>query len=427
MLIEAFSLLRWAERPVLIFGAGVRLAGAAREARDLARLTRIPVAPTWGARDLFPAAASAPVDLADVYGYGPSAPGWVEPACGGYLCVGGFGTHGTRAANFAVQNADWILSVGSRLDSKATGTPREHFARAARIFMVDIDPAEIAKFRGGLGQSFQGAQADAKLFLRDAIKLVKGVGRPTPELRPIFTAWRARCEEWLRRYPAVPPGAEQQEGLDPYLLIKRLSEHCRPGDLIVADTGLSLAWLMQAFDFKPDQQFIHALNQTPMGCGLPAAIGASYAAPGRRVVLVTGDGGFMLNVQELSVLQKHQLPIKIVLFNNGGHAMCRQTQEQWLGGKYYSTSLDGGLAFPSFPDVSEAFSVRSCPRLVRNSQVDARLSELLRGDAPALLEAVISPDCRLTPQVQYGMPIEDGNPQLSREELREQMIVGVVR
>lgn len=396
MLKEALHALRSAERPVLVCGAGVRLAGAGAEARELARFLGIPVAPTWAARDQF--AADDP----------------------GVLCVGGFGTHGTRAANFAVQNADWILSIGSRLDSKATGTPRAHFARVAQIFMVDIDPAEIAKFKEDLGRIFMGAQADAKLFLSGALYIAQNEG-PWPD----FEAWRARCRGWLARYPACRPEYEAEEGINPYVLVKRLSERCKPGEIIASDTGLSLAWMMQGFEFKDGQQFIHAFNQTPMGYGLPAAIGAAFARPGQRVVLVSGDGGFMLNMQELALLPYHKLPIKIVLINNGGHAMCRQTQEQWLGGKYYSTSTDHGLAFPDFLEVTRAHGL--CAGRVRlNAGIDAGLEWLFADANPALLEVCVPRGHRLVPQVQYGKPNEDGGPLLPRDELREQMIVEMI-
>lgn len=395
MLKEALNALRTAERPVIVYGAGVRLADAADEARELAILTGVPVAPTWGARDIFPQASDK------------------------VLCVGGFGTHGTRAANFAVQNADWILSVGSRLDSKATGTPREYFARAASIFMVDIDPAEIAKFGGRLGRRFQGAQADAKLFLRDACALVRSL----PDYRQQFVPWRGRCQDWLRRYPACRPEYEAEDGVNPYVLVKKLSELCQPNEVIVSDTGLSLAWMMQGFEFKEGRRFVHALNQTPMGYGLPAAIGAAFARPGQRVVHVTGDGGLMLNIQELSLLAKHRLPVKIVLFNNFGHAMCRQTQEQWLGGKYVATST-ADLAMPDFCKVARSFGVHSNATELSQEVGDA-LSWLLHDDDPALLDVRISPDARLIPQVPYGRPNEDGSPRLRREELRKEMIVGL--
>lgn len=400
MIKEAFQALRSAERPVLIYGAGVRLAGADRLARDLARLIGVPVAPTWAARDIF--------YTVDNYG------------SRGYLCVGGFGTHGTRAANFAVQNADWILSVGSRLDSKATGTPREYFARAAQIFMVDIDLAEIAKFKERLGLRFQGAQADAKMFLRDAIKLLRSEGG-----WPDFTGWREQCAEWLRRYPVCRPEYEAEERINPYAFVMRLSEYCRPDEVIVSDTGLSLGWMMQGFEFKEGQRFIHAFNQTPMGYGLPAAIGAAFACPGKRIILINGDGGFMLNIQELALLARHRLPIKIILINNDGHAMCRQTQEQWLGGKYYSTSVEGGLSFPDFCAVARAHGLRASSLELR-LDVDRELDYLFMSNDPALLEVRIAGTHRLIPQVQYGKPNEDGNPPLPRAELAEQMIVGVV-
>lgn len=399
MLKDALHALRSAERPILIFGAGVRLAGAGEEARELAGLLGVPVTTTWAARDLFPADGSL-----------------------GVLCVGGFGTHGTRAANFAVQNADWILSVGSRLDSKATGTPRGYFARGAHIFMVDIDPTEIAKFKEDLGRRFSGAQADAKLFLADAVRLVRGDGSWFRDLP--WSMWHGRCRDWMCRYPICPPEYEAEFEVNPYVLVKRLSEQLQPGDVIVSDTGLSLAWMMQGFAFKEDQRFIHAWNQTPMGYGLPAAIGAVFARPEQRVVLVTGDGGFMLNIQELAVVAEHGLPIKILLFNNGGHAMCRQTQEQWLGGKYYSTSPEHGLCLPDFCDVAAAFGVIA-ERHEWNVTVHEALERLLAGNGPALLEVKISGTHRLIPQVRYGKPNEDGDPALPRAELAEQMIVGV--
>lgn len=396
MLKDAMRALQLAQRPVLIFGAGVELAGTGELARELAKITGIPVAPTWGARAAFPNDS-------------------------GILCVGGFGTHGTRAANFAVQNADCILSVGSRLDSKATGTPREYFARGADIFMVDIDPYEIAKFGGKLGRSFRGVQADAGLFLRDAVSLVQ-----ERWATGTIIEWRKRCVAWMARYPAVPSAYHDELSVNPYVVVDHLSDACRAGDIIITDTGLSLAWMMQAFRFKRGQTFIHALNQTPMGYGLPAAIGAAMACPGRRVVHVTGDGGFMLNIQELPLVAKHGLPIKIVLFNNRGHAMCRQTQEQWLGGKYFSTSVDGGLAMPDFYEVVASFGVGVSPTLTLNEEVRGALGMLFFDEHPRMLEVVVDSGHRLIPQVQYGKPNEDGNPPLPRDELAEQMIVGTV-
>lgn len=338
-------------RPVLIYGAGVQCARA--EAVAFAERLNIPVALTWGAIDLFP--SDHPLNL------------------------GGFGTHALRAPNFAVQNADFLLTIGTRLDTKATGTPAESFARAADIMMVDIDSAEIAKFSGRL----TGINMDCVQFFH------------TFDFQlPDCTPWKARIASWQARWPV-------DDSL-PYRAVKRLSETFLEGDIIVSDTGHALAWCMQAFRFKKGQRFIHAFNNTPMGYGLPAAIGAAFANPGARIRLIAGDGGLQLNIQEFATVRHHGLQIFTYLFNNRGHGMCRQTQAQWLGGKYPSTSEDGGLACPNFAAIAAAYGVQ-------------------------FEEITIPFDAQLIPCLQSGRPNEDAHPLLSREELAEQMIIPLWR
>ena len=286
-----------AKRPVLIFGAGIRLAGAMEHAVAFAHASGIPVAPTWGGLDIMP---------------------HDDP-----LFIGSFGTHGTRYGNFSVANADLLIAVGSRLDSKSTGTPVSSFARCARIIMVDIDQHEIDKFQH-MGLKVEGGcSEDAKAFFTRALPNVK---------HDDYAPWLAQIADWKRRYPICPQSYYQEERVNPYVLVKALSGLMRDGDTLCSDTGCAVAWLAQAFEFKRGQRFIHAWNQTPMGYGLPAAVGAHYAS-GKRIVLVTGDGSLMMSVGELATVGGHQLPIKIILLNNGGHAMCRQTQREWFGAK----------------------------------------------------------------------------------------------
>ena len=161
---------------------------------------------------------------------------------------------------------------------------------------------------------------------------------------------------------------------------------------------------------------IHAWNLTPMGYGLPAAIGAGFAT-GRRVILITGDGSIMMSLSELATVAKWNLNIKIILLNNKGHAMCRQTQRQWLGGKYPATSIEGGLGFPeSFTDVAIAFGITG-------HWHEDSLERLFSHDRPDFLEIDVDPDAGLIPQARYGAPIEDSEPALPRAELAEQMMI----
>ena len=368
-----------AKRPVIIYGAGIHLAGAESEAVAFAHATGIPVAPTWAALDVLP--------------------------CDDPLFIGSFGTHGTRYGNFAVQNADLIIAVGTRLDSKATGSPPSSFAPKAKIIMVDIDLAEIRKFEK-LGLKVEGICRDAKSWLRENTDFSDCAN---------CDEWLGRINDWKRRYPICP----YTDPMNPYVLIKELSRILEPGEIICCDTGCAVAWMSQAFEFKRDQRFIHAWNQTPMGYGLPAAVGAHYAT-GKRVVLVTGDGSIMVNVGELATIAGHQLPIKIVLFNNQGHAMCRQTQREWLGGTYPSTSLEGGLCFPDFVKLGQAHGIDSW---LININPAYYLKEMLTDDKPKLLEARINPDCDVVPKIKYGSPNECMYPLLDPEEQKANMLI----
>lgn len=379
-----------AKRPVLVYGWGIHLAGAEDAARELARLMGVPVAMTWAALDLMPSD---------------------DP-----LAIGGFGTHGTRFANFAVQNADLVIAVGSRLDTKATGTPPSSFAREARIVMVDIDPTEVRKF-GRLDRAIDiPVSVDAGGFLRVLAERGRGLAFPD------FSAWLARIADWKARYPECLPEHAQEKAVNPYWLVKQLSAQLREGDIIFSDTGCALAWMMQGFEFKAGQRFFHAFNNTPMGYGLPGAIGASFARPGQRIVCVSGDGSLQMSIQELATLARHKLPVKILLLNNRGHAMVRQTQEMWLGAKYYATSFEGGLANPDFAAIARAYGLPT-HTLSLNADIPARLAQALAGDGPAFLEIEVDPAHGVTPQVKFGRPNEDAGPLLPRDEFLANMIV----
>ena len=387
---ECMEAVQNARRPVMVLGWGVRLSNAAEEAKALASALHIPVAMTWAARDILP---------------------HEHP-----LAIGGFGTHGVRFANFAVQNADLILSIGSRLDTKATGTPPSSFARAARIIMVDIDAAETGKFARLERRIDMPINADARRFLQAMLREADG------KKFPDYSDWIKRIRDWKTRYAVYRPEYAQERDVNPYGLVKQLSSQLSEGDIIFSDTGCALAWMMQGFEFKEGQRFFHAFNNTPMGYGLPGAIGGSFARPGKRVVLVTGDGSLQMTIYELATIARHRLPIKILMFNNQGHGMVRQTQEMWLGGNYYATSIEGGLASPDFPAVARAYGI-AAETLTLGSDIGSKLTWLLADDKPAFLNVEIHPDRRVVPQVKFGRPNEDADPLLDREEFLSNMLI----
>ncbi|MEI7863811.1 MAG: thiamine pyrophosphate-binding protein [Chthoniobacterales bacterium] len=382
--------LERAARPCIVLGWGVHLAEAEEETMEIVEEIGAPVVTTWAAADLMP---------------------HDHP-----LCVGSFGTHGTRYANFCVQNADFILSIGSRLDSKATGSPPSTFARGAKIAMVDIDPAELGKFNK-LGRYID---VPVCASIGDFLPLLKA-GIEKSKL-PDILAWRTRVVEWKEKYPQLVAGSSSPGAINPYYLAKTISDLLEPGDIVVSETGCALAWMMQGFEFKPGQRFFHAFNFTPMGWGLPASIGAALARPGRRIVLIAGDGSLQMNLQELVTVTKHDLPIKVLLFNNHGHGMVQQTQEMWLGSKYYATSIEGGLAFPDFEKVAQAYGYPVFS-VSRNEKLRATLSLALSESGYSFTNIEIAANERVVPQVQFGRPNEDSSPLLDRKEFMDNMLV----
>lgn len=382
--------LEMASRPCVVLGWGVHLAEAEKETIEIVDKLGAPVVTTWAAADLMP---------------------HDHP-----LCVGSFGTHGTRYANFCVQNADFVLSIGSRLDSKATGSPPSTFARGAKIAMVDIDPAELGKF-AKIGRPID---MPVCATLSDFLPLL-GARLASAQL-PDVSPWRSRVVKWKKTYPQLLAGSSSPGAINPYYLAKTISDLLEEGDIVVSETGCALAWMMQGLEFKAGQRFFHAFNFTPMGWGLPAAIGAALARPGKRIVLVAGDGSLQMNLQELVTVTKHNLPIKVLLFNNHGHGMVRQTQEMWLGSKYYATSLEGGLAFPDFEKVARAYGYPVFS-VCRNEELKPTLSRAMGEPGYSFTNIEIAADARVVPQVQFGRPNEDSSPLLDRKEFMENMLV----
>jgi acetolactate synthase-1/2/3 large subunit len=179
---------------------------------------------------------------------------------------------------------------------------------------------------------------------------------------------------------------------------------------------------MQGFRVVRGQRLFHDFNNTAMGWALPAAIGGSFALGRKPVTCVTGDGSLMMNVQELATLQRHRLPVRVLVVNNGGYSMVQQTQEQWLGGEHVGTSYAGGLAFPDFTKLASAFDL---PHIVIDADRDLQtgLAQAFASTGPLLVDIRVPASRRVVPQSRFGYPIEDSEPLLPREEFLDNMVV----
>ena len=390
MIDRCIELLKQAKRPVVILGWGIYLANADVEARNFIEKLGFPVLPTWAMADFLP---------------------YDHP-----LMVGTFGTHGARYGNFTVQNADLILAIGTRLDTRVAGSPVSTFAREARKIVVDIDANELNKFRT-LGAEFDlTIHADAKKFLK-AIN-----NKITRFEKQNISGWIERIAAWKEKYPICPPEYYKEKGVNPYVFVKALSKASMKGDALITDTGCTLAWIAQAFEFKSGQKLYHDFNNTAMGYALPASIGACFALDKKPVICVTGDGSLQMNIQELATVIRHKLPIKIFLINNHGFSMIQQTQDQWLDSRYNASTVEGGLAFPDFVKVAIAYGFKTVT-IHENREVEASVREVLQSNGPVLCNVEVDPGHRVIPQVKYGRAIEDSEPLLNRKEFFENMIV----
>lgn len=350
-LAEALAAIAGAEKPVIYGGGGIGLAGAVEVFREFVEATQIPTVLTLRGLGALP-------------GGHPN-----------YL--GMLGMHGTRAANMAVQESDLLIVVGARFDDRATGKLAE-FAPFARVIHLDADAYEISKLR------------TANIALP---------GDVAAGLRALVGA-RSTCDEWRKRCRMLGEKhgfRYDAPGTDIYApaLLKRMTE-LAPDDAIVAcDVGQHQMWVAQHCKFNHPRNHLTSGALGTMGFGLPAAMGAQFACPDRTVLLVSGDGSFMMNVQELVTIARCKLPVKIVLLDNSSLGMVRQWQELFFAKRYSEIDLSDN---PDFAALAEVFGIPA-KRIDRRDQVEDALADLLAQPGPALLHVAIDVKANVWPLV----------------------------
>ncbi|EOC0588149.1 acetolactate synthase 2 catalytic subunit [Cronobacter sakazakii] len=350
---QARALLSQAEKPMLYVGGGVGMAQAVPALREFMAQTQIPCAVTL--KGLGAVEASYP---------------WY---------VGMLGMHGTKAANLAVQECDLLIAVGARFDDRVTGKLNT-FAPHAKVIHMDIDPAELNKLR----QAHVGLQGDLNALL------------PALQCPMAIDAWRDRVaalrseHDWRYDHPG--------EGIFAPLLLKQLSDRKPVNSVVTTDVGQHQMWAAQHMRFSRPENFITSSGLGTMGFGLPAAVGAQVARPDDTVICVTGDGSFMMNIQELGTVKRKQLPLKIVLLDNQRLGMVRQWQQLFFSERYSETNLSDN---PDFLTLASAFGIAG-QRITRKDQVAAALETMFNSEGPYLLHVSIDEAENVWPLVPPG-------------------------
>jgi acetolactate synthase-1/2/3 large subunit len=392
---DVLDRIRRAKRPVILAGTGVRAAHATAEFDELCHRLGVPVTTAW-THDLI--ASDDP------------------------LFCGRQGTIGDRAGNFTVQSADLLLILGSRLNIRQTSYNWQSFARQAFKIQVDVDAAEFHK---PTVQPNLAIHCDLKRFLREMLRQCD-TGHVRPETHAKWLGW---CRERVQRYPVVQ---ERQRNagppLNPYYFIEQLSTKLAEDDVIVCGNATSCIVPFQTLRLRKLQRLISNSGSASMGYDLPAAIGAAFARPGKRVICLAGDGSIQMNIQELQTVIHHRLPLKIFVLNNSGYLSMRMTQSGFFG-RLTGESAATGTSFPNMVKIGCAYGIPSI-RIDCASQLD-QVDRALAADGPALIDVVLDPNQEFEPRSKarqlpdgkiVSPTLEDMYPFLDNTELMDNVI-----
>lgn len=397
--MKAFEMLSEAKRPLIIAGQGVSLADAEETFCELIEKVKIPV-------------------ITSRLGIGI-----IESD--NTLYVGRPGNYGERSANFAIQNADLIISIGSRLASATVGYDAALFGKYAKKFVVDIDEKELDK--PGVQIDYK-ANVDCGDFLNGM--LVESKKRKLPS----YMDWQSGCQNWKKKYPVVLDSYKNEVPINSYYFTDRLSSLASQNDSILVDTGSCFHVACQTWKVKKGQSFLTTGGLSSMGYW-PAGIGACLANGRNNTIVITGDGSLQMNLQELATIKHYKLPIKVFIFNNNGYLLIRHTQRNFMDNRLIGEGPDSGVWCPNSLKIAEAYGIKGV-RIDNVNEMDAKIKEVLDHNGPVVCDVMTQEWQMLIPRVSsekladgtlVSRDYEDMYPYLTKEELNENMFVKPVQ
>ena len=384
------ALLSSAQRPVILAGNGIRLAGAQKEFISLIEKLNIPVLTSRQGADLL--TSDHPLNF------------------------GRPGAYGQRSANFIIQNADVLLCIGARLTIPQIGRNFSTFARHAKKIIVDIDEEELKK---------PTITADIALCL-DAKEFIEFLLHDTPSI--LCDDWLKKCIEFREKYAKSVPTLTSQ-GVNPYVFVETLSHHLSGGETVVVESGHLINYTMQAFSVKKDQRILTFPGLEPPGSSIPASIGASLSSS--HTICLCDDVAFLITLHELQTIRTHRLPIKMFILNSKGHSTLRNIQKEYFGGRYLGSDLYLRTGYPDIKTISEAFHLHT-ERIETNEELAEKIKNVLSTDGTVVCEVCIDTNQEITPRITfkvkpegkwYAYPLEEMFPFLPQEEFRQNMFV----
>lgn len=392
---EVVELLEKSKRPVIIAGNGIRLSNGNEAFQTLVNKLKIPVLTTINGLDL--------IEENNEYFFGR------------------FGPMGQRRANFVLQNADLVLSIGASLNISTTGFDFDNFARSAKKIAVNIDENEL---KGKKIQIDLSICIDAKKFLE---RLLIDINKNNFKWN---NKWLKTCCFWKEKYPTVVNQfLDDKKHVNSYVFYKELSKLLKNTDILTTGVGLDVVSFIQSFEVKRNQRAFVNQNFGQMGWDLPAVVGTCTANNFKRVISVCGDGSFQMNMQELGTISLYKMPIKIFIFNNGGYKTIRDTQNNLFEGRLVGADKKTGVSNPNFEKIADAYKIKYF-LLKNNSSLNEKIKNVLEQKGPVLCEVNIAFDQQRIPKVStiklnngnlISKPLEDMFPFLPEEEIYKNM------
>jgi acetolactate synthase-1/2/3 large subunit len=359
---QAAKALATAQRPVIYAGGGVINANAAAELLEFATSDRFPVTCT----------------LMGLGGFPAPHPQW----------LGMLGMHGTRAANYAIDEADLICAVGARFDDRVTGKLTE-FAPRAKFIHIDVDPAEISKNV----PAHIPIVGDAKHVLAKLLIEYRSLDADPARLE----SWWSRIEGWRGKYPLGYEDSQDSE-IKPQYMVRSLYEATGGEAIITSDVGQHQMWTAQYYDFPAPRRWINSGGLGTMGFGLPAAMGAAVGCPDQVVCCISGDGSVQMNMQELATCAQEKIPIKVFIMNNGYLGMVRQWQELFWDGRYSQVKTGD---YPDFVKLAEAYGATGIRLTEKGTLVDD-MKAAIATEGPVLVDVRVTPEENTYPMIPAG-------------------------
>lgn len=386
--------IKKSKRPIIIAGNGIRLSDTVFQFREFIRSNKIPFVTSYLSSDLLNSYDD--------------------------LNIGKIGIKGDRAANFAMQNSDLVIALGSRLSVALTGFEYQLFAREAKLYVVDIHKNEHKKNTVKIHKFIE-------MDLRDFFIEIKKYHTPSSN----NAEWRKTVVSWKNIWSIFNEPMVKSKKINKYTFMQKLNEVTRGNEIIVSDAGSSYYVTSQAIYIKKNQRYITSGAQADMGFTIPAAIGACFASKNKKNILaITGDGSLQMNIQELQTIFHHKLNLKLIVFNNDGYLSIKTTQEKFFNGRLIGTNPKSGISFPSLKKIAGAYGIKYS-KLSSDSDL-SRLVNLFNIKGPIIIEVINPPNQEIIPTASskrlpdgrmISKPLEDMYPFLDREVFLKNMII----